>query len=161
MSENDKEESELTKEEREKIKRLRDDWKSRKHTSTLPAWKELQTLGIDLAKLGLQDVDEETSDPMTALAQYYVADRPSCPRWFGEYPRRFDFIKEMIREFKVDGVVAERLTFCDLWGLEQYQVGKDLKEEGIPYLMLEREYLLGGIGQTRTRVQAFLETMGR
>ena len=53
---------ELTEEEKEKIKRLRDDWKSRKHTSTLPAWKELQTLGIDLAKLGLQDADEATKE---------------------------------------------------------------------------------------------------
>jgi len=62
MSENENGEAELTDEEREKIKRLRDDWKQRKHTSTLPAWKELQTLGIDLAKLGLQDVDEETKE---------------------------------------------------------------------------------------------------
>lgn len=53
---------ELSAEEKEKIKRLRDDWKKRKHTSTLPAWKELQTLGIDLAKLGLQDIDEETKE---------------------------------------------------------------------------------------------------
>ncbi len=67
----------------------------------------------------------------------------------------------MIREFKVDGVITERLSFCDLWGLEQFQVGKDLKDEGIPYLMLEREYIMSGIGQLRTRVQAFLETMGR
>jgi hypothetical protein len=55
-------EKDLSAEEKEKIKRLRDDWKKRKHTSTLPAWKELQTLGIDLAKLGLQDVDEETKE---------------------------------------------------------------------------------------------------
>jgi hypothetical protein len=62
MSENENNDSELTAEEREKIKRLRADWKQRKHTSTLPAWKELQTLGIDLAKLGLQDIDEETKE---------------------------------------------------------------------------------------------------
>jgi len=67
MSENEgenkeKKDSNLTEYEKEKIKRLRDDWKKRKHTSTLPAWKELQTLGIDLAKLGLQDVDEETKE---------------------------------------------------------------------------------------------------
>jgi hypothetical protein len=60
--EKDSQEQELSKDEKEKIKRLRDDWKSRKHTSTLPAWKELQTLGIDLAKLGLQDVDDETKE---------------------------------------------------------------------------------------------------
>ena len=55
-------EKDLTAVEKDKIKRLRDDWKKRKHTSTLPAWKELQTLGIDLAKLGLQDIDEETKE---------------------------------------------------------------------------------------------------
>ena len=38
---------------------------------------------------------------------------------------------------------------------------QDRKDEGIPYLMLEREYIMSGIGQLRTRVQAFLETMGR
>ena len=62
MSEDKTNNTELTDEEKEKIKRLREDWKSRKHTSTLPAWKELQTLGIDLAKLGLQDIDEETKE---------------------------------------------------------------------------------------------------
>ena len=62
MSEDSNGKHELTEEEKEKIKRLRDDWKSRKHTSSLPAWKELQTLGIDLAKLGLQDIDEETKE---------------------------------------------------------------------------------------------------
>jgi hypothetical protein len=54
--------SDLTDDEKEKIKKLREDWKSRKHTSTLPAWKELQTLGIDLAKIGMQDVDDETKE---------------------------------------------------------------------------------------------------
>ena len=53
---------ELTEEEKQKIRLLRDDWKSRKHTSTLPAWKEIQTMGIDFAKLGLHDVDSETKE---------------------------------------------------------------------------------------------------
>ena len=53
---------ELTQEEKQKIQLLRNDWKSRKHTSTLPAWKEIQTLGIDLAKLGLKDIDNDTKE---------------------------------------------------------------------------------------------------
>jgi benzoyl-CoA reductase/2-hydroxyglutaryl-CoA dehydratase subunit BcrC/BadD/HgdB len=36
-----------------------------------------------------------------------------------------------------------------------------LRDNGIPVLKLEREYRLGGEGQLRTRVQAFLESMGR
>jgi benzoyl-CoA reductase/2-hydroxyglutaryl-CoA dehydratase subunit BcrC/BadD/HgdB len=36
-----------------------------------------------------------------------------------------------------------------------------LRKEGIPVLKLEREYALGGEGQLRTRIQAFIESMGK
>jgi bzd-type benzoyl-CoA reductase N subunit len=107
-----------------------------------------------------RDVREEGGDPIKALAQYYVADRHSCPRTFGDHERRSEFIREMVREFDVDGVIGERLSFCDQWGFVQYSLENDFEEDGIPYLPLEREYILSGVGQLRTRVQAFLETLG-
>jgi benzoyl-CoA reductase/2-hydroxyglutaryl-CoA dehydratase subunit BcrC/BadD/HgdB len=67
----------------------------------------------------------------------------------------------MIRDFKADGAVFERMMFCETWGFEQYSMTNDFKEWNIPLLCLEREYVLGGVGQLRTRIQAFLETMGR
>ena len=67
----------------------------------------------------------------------------------------------MIRDFKVDGVILERLAFCDLWGFEQFSTQNDFKEWNFPLLILDREYILSGVGQLRTRVQAFLETIGR
>ena len=67
----------------------------------------------------------------------------------------------MVRDFNVDGVILERLAFCDLWGFEQFSIFNDFKKSGIPLLMLDREYTLGAVGQLRTRVQAFLETIGR
>jgi len=108
-----------------------------------------------------KDIDEEASDPITALARYYVADRPHCPRMFGDQLNRSAFVLDMIRDFKVDGVISERLVFCDNWMGEQFMVGEDLKEKSIPYIRLDREYILAGIGQLRTRIQAFLETLGR
>jgi benzoyl-CoA reductase subunit C len=107
------------------------------------------------------DVDEKDDDPLHALAQYYIADRYSCPRMFQDYPRRAALTREMIRDFKVDGIIGERLTFCDIWTIEHYQLGKEFKPEGTPYMQLDREYILGGVGQLRTRIQAFLETIGR
>ena len=107
-----------------------------------------------------KDVTEQPSDPLRALAQYYVADRHSCPRTFGDHERRAAFVRDMVRDFKVDGVIGERLAFCDQWGFAQYSIESDFKEDGIPYLSLEREYVLGGVGQLRTRVQAFLESLG-
>ena len=62
--------------------------------------------------------------------------------------------------YYANGVILERLAFCDLWGFEQFTLSNDFKEWGIPLLMLDREYILSGVGQLRTRVQAFLETIG-
>ncbi len=106
-------------------------------------------------------VDENASDPISALSQYYVADRPTCPRTYGEHDTRTGYVEDMAREFNVDGIIGERLMFCDSWTVEHYMLSQDLKVDGIPFLKLDREYVTGGIGQLRTRVQAFLETMGR
>jgi benzoyl-CoA reductase/2-hydroxyglutaryl-CoA dehydratase subunit BcrC/BadD/HgdB len=108
-----------------------------------------------------EDVDENASDPITALARYYVADRPSCPRMYGDQPKRAGFISNMIRDFKVDGAIGEQLKFCDNWIVEHYMNELDFKESGVPFLKLEREYIVSGVGQLRTRVQAFIETMGK
>lgn len=107
------------------------------------------------------EVDESIRDPAEALARYYVADRPSCPRFYGEHDNRANYVIDMCREFKCDGIIGERLMFCDSWLVEHYMLGQDLKAAGIPMLKLDREYITGGVGQLRTRVQAFLETIGR
>jgi len=107
------------------------------------------------------EVDEKMKDPIAALAKYYIADRPSCPRMFGDQPRRSQLVKDLIKEFKVDGVIGERLVFCDLWAGELYMLDDDLKKVNVPLLHLDREYLTTGAGQLRTRAQAFIESMGR
>ncbi|TEU01900.1 MAG: 2-hydroxyacyl-CoA dehydratase [Dehalococcoidia bacterium] len=107
------------------------------------------------------DVNEGASDPLTALARYYIQDKPACPRMFDTQPQRSKFVRDMVKEFKVDGVIGERMIFCDLWTGENFMLGGDLKEEGIPFLKLDREYIMAGAGQLRTRAQAFLESMGR
>ena len=102
----------------------------------------------------------EESDPYEAIARYQVQQRPTCPRSYGDQPRRRQFLQDMIKDFKVDGVIGERLLFCDPWVVEHYMNDQDLKEAGIPFLKLDREYILSGKGQLRTRVQAFLEMLG-
>ena len=67
----------------------------------------------------------------------------------------------MVKDFSVDGVIGERMLFCDFWCAEHYMNKTDLKEAGIPFIQIDREYILSGKGQLQTRIQAFLETMGR
>jgi benzoyl-CoA reductase subunit C len=107
------------------------------------------------------DVDEKAGDPVEALARYYIQERPSCPRMNGDQPRRAKFLQDLIKEFEVDGVIGERMLFCDFWCTEHYMNNLDFKEAGVPFIQIDREYITSGKGQLRTRVQAFLETMGK
>ncbi len=105
------------------------------------------------------DTSEE-GDPYEAIARYQVQQRPTCPRSYGDQPKRAQYLQDMIKDFKIDGVIGERLLFCDSWVVEHYMNDQDLKEAGVPFLKLDREYILSGKGQLRTRVQAFLEMLG-
>jgi benzoyl-CoA reductase/2-hydroxyglutaryl-CoA dehydratase subunit BcrC/BadD/HgdB len=78
-----------------------------------------------------------------------------------DFDRRLGTIIDNVKEYKVDGVVLEVIKFCDLWGIDAMSLVTALRQMGIPVLKLEREYRLGGEGQLRTRVQAFIESMGK
>ncbi|MEW6034030.1 MAG: 2-hydroxyacyl-CoA dehydratase family protein [Chloroflexota bacterium] len=102
---------------------------------------------------------KEVGDPVENLARSYLK-RPACPRMATEHPSRMEYIKMMVKDFAVDGIILERIRYCDLWGGVSMVLQKELDEAGIPVLVLDREYILSGVGQIRTRVQAFLEMMG-
>jgi benzoyl-CoA reductase subunit C len=99
-------------------------------------------------------------DLLGGLAKSYL-NRPSCPRMSDRVTERADFLREMAERFKVDGVVFQKIRYCDLWGGESIYLEKRLKELNIPLLSIEREYRLSGVGQLKTRIQAFLERIER
>jgi len=105
------------------------------------------------------DLVDEDSEPVAALAARYI-ERISCPRMVN-YPARDEFVKNLVRDFNADGIIVQRLMYCDNWGCEGARTQWEAKKNGVPCMVLEREYVMGAVGQMRTRVQAFLETVGR
>ena len=95
-------------------------------------------------------------DLLMSLARSYI-DRPSCGRMADKVIERAEFMKTLIHEARVDGVVYQRMRYCDLWGGQLFYLRKVLKESNMPLLDIEREYHWGDVGQVRTRTQAFLE----
>jgi bzd-type benzoyl-CoA reductase N subunit len=95
-------------------------------------------------------------DLMLNLAKAYL-NRPSCANMTDRVVERVEFVKQMVGDFKVDGVIFQRIRYCDLWGGQLLYMEHEFKKSDIPLLSLEREYAMGGVGQLRTRVQAFLE----
>ncbi len=105
------------------------------------------------------DLVDEDSEPIPALAKRYI-ERIACPRMIN-YPARDQFIKDLVKEFKADGIIVQRLMNCDNWGCEGARTQWEAKKDGVPCMVLEREYMMGAVGQMRTRVQAFIQTIGR
>jgi benzoyl-CoA reductase/2-hydroxyglutaryl-CoA dehydratase subunit BcrC/BadD/HgdB len=94
--------------------------------------------------------------PMEALARYYISGRPPGARIWpaGE---RFEHIFTMVEQYKVDGVISEILRYDGEYGHDKLFLDKEMKERGIPILELDVEYGESGSGQTKLRVEAFLE----
>ena len=73
---------------------------------------------------------------------------------------RFDYLMELIQEFAVDAVIYFNLKYCHPFLYEAPLFQERLEAEGIPTTFLETGHDLSGIGQLRTRVQAFIEMLG-
>jgi benzoyl-CoA reductase/2-hydroxyglutaryl-CoA dehydratase subunit BcrC/BadD/HgdB len=101
----------------------------------------------------------EEGCPLEALVDYIISGKPAATRVGGTQDARMARVKDLVKEFKADGVISTRLTMCDLWAFEQFMMRKNLEPAGIPLLELEVEYKLEGEGQIRTRVQAFVESI--
>lgn len=103
---------------------------------------------------------EPNGDLMQALADRYLRKRPA-PAFFKMCKEeKFNFLFELIREFKVDGVLWYSLMYRDgynRWGVLFPQA---LEEEiGIPFLKLTSDYDPAEATSMRTRVEAFIETI--
>jgi benzoyl-CoA reductase/2-hydroxyglutaryl-CoA dehydratase subunit BcrC/BadD/HgdB len=109
---------------------------------------------------GFIPIELNGGNPYQTLAEHTFK-KTLCPRMMEDFDRRLNTITDTMQEYKVDGVVIEIIKFCDLWGVDAMPLVTALREKGIPVLKLEREYRLGGEGQLRTRVQAFIESMGK
>lgn len=109
---------------------------------------------------GFKSIEFNGDNPYNILAEHIFA-KTLCPRMMEDFDRRFNTIMDTVKKYKVDGVVIEIIKFCDLWGVDAMPLVTALREKGIPVLKLEREYRLGAEGQLRTRVQAFIESMGK
>lgn len=100
-------------------------------------------------------IDEWIWDDMfQAMAERYL--QPSvCPCFTPNDPR-IGRIKQMIEDFRVEGVVYHVLRGCHIYNVESTRVKQSSEDMGVPMLIIETEYSQEDIEQLRTRVEAFL-----
>jgi len=106
--------------------------------------------------LGL--VEESRVDPILALARRYLL-KPACARMEG-LEARLRSLEELARWCHADAVVYTTVKFCDPFAYDGPLLAERLSLAGIPFLFLENDYRWADEGQLRTRIEAFLETIG-
>jgi benzoyl-CoA reductase/2-hydroxyglutaryl-CoA dehydratase subunit BcrC/BadD/HgdB len=78
---------------------------------------------------------------------------------FTPNPSRLEHIESLFKASNADGVIHYSLQFCTPYMVESYPVEKSLQSKGIPALRIETDYSQEDIGQLKTRVEAFLESL--
>jgi benzoyl-CoA reductase/2-hydroxyglutaryl-CoA dehydratase subunit BcrC/BadD/HgdB len=101
-------------------------------------------------------IDENADNILRAISDRYLSINCSV---MTKNTKRLESTKEMIKKYKVDGVVEVVLTACHTFNIEAFQMGRMVEEMGIPYLKLETDYSTTDIGQIETRIAAFIEML--
>ena len=101
-------------------------------------------------------------DALTQVCRHYVYEG-QCPRQMNMakvYGRK-KYVAEIAKEYNADGIIYNQVKFCDPWAYERLLGSTMLRDDyGYPVLSVDRPYNIGSsIGQMRTRVQAFIESL--
>jgi len=113
-----------------------------------------------------------TTDPLEGLADYYL-NEITCARTFrqaapGETKKdyirdlqsRFGYLKGIIRDWKINGAIMLLVRYCDPFAFEMPSLKDYFDSIGVPSTYIEYDYTVGALAPMRTRVEAFLETIG-
>ena len=104
----------------------------------------------------------DTESALTQVCRHYVHSC-QCPRMMNMekvYGRK-QYVYDLAKEYKADGVIYEQVKFCDPWAYERLSGSVMLRDDfHFPVLSVDRPYnIASSVGQMRTRVQAFVESI--
>lgn len=112
-----------------------------------------------MGERGMSDLVVPTDESFDGLIRALAvrAIRPcSCPT-FADNKQRIYRIRQMIRDYQIEGVVYHVLRGCLVYDFEYKQIEEDLGKLGIPVIRLETDYNEEDIEQLRIRIEAFIE----
>ena len=104
---------------------------------------------------------QDGEDALEAVARHYLK-TSQCPRFMpqDDMRARKQFLADLAKEYKADGIIVESNKFCEYWSYERTIDTIILPRDfGIPVCSIEKEYINGASGQLRTRFQAFVESI--
>ena len=100
-------------------------------------------------------VDTSFDGMIRAMADRYI--KPcTCPV-FADNRQRIFRIRQMIKEYQVQGVIYHVLRGCLSYDYEYLVFEEELESMGIPVIRMESDYNEEDVEQLRIRMEAFIE----
>ncbi|MCR6546505.1 double-cubane-cluster-containing anaerobic reductase [Dehalobacterium formicoaceticum] len=99
-------------------------------------------------------VDENTEDIVSAIADRYL--KIGCSV-MSPNPRRMEMLPELLKEFKIEGVIEVILQTCHPYSVETKTIKELVNDAGLPHMSIETDYSKSDLGQIKTRISAFIE----
>ena len=101
-------------------------------------------------------VDEDAPDILRAISDRYLQINCSV---MSPNTGRIEHMLDMVKKYKVDGIVEVVLQACHTFNIESVLVQRACEEAGVPYMKLETDYSTNDAGQVETRLGAFIEML--
>jgi len=92
------------------------------------------------------------------IADRYLTINCAC---FTPNDERLTDIETIAKRVKADGILHYAIQFCTPYMIEATKVRKVAEKRKIPFLRIETDYSMEDMGQLKTRIEAFLEMMGK
>lgn len=106
------------------------------------------------------DVDTE-GDLLRNIWKAKYLDKPPINIFQPAWKERFEYIKQLIEEYRIDAVIWYQLSFDEIYDMECTCISKWLNEMKMPFLKLESsyEYSREAMGPLSTRIESFVESV--
>jgi benzoyl-CoA reductase/2-hydroxyglutaryl-CoA dehydratase subunit BcrC/BadD/HgdB len=95
---------------------------------------------------------------MEKIADRYMTINCAC---FTPNDERLTDIQHMAKRLRADGLIHYAIQFCTPYMVEAFKVKKVADAAKIPFLRIETDYSMEDMGQLKTRIEAFLEMIGK
>lgn len=106
----------------------------------------------------LDDGFSSIEEGIQKIADRYMDIHCAC---FTPNNERLSDIMDMAKRLKADGIIHYAIQFCTPYMVEAFKAKKVIDNKGIPFIRIETDYSMEDMGQLKTRIEAFLEMIGK
>ncbi|MFZ2798827.1 MAG: double-cubane-cluster-containing anaerobic reductase [Syntrophorhabdus sp.] len=102
-------------------------------------------------------IDEDSGDPIAALAKAYLQIPCSC---MTPNQRRFDALDAMIEQFRPNAFIDIILQACHSYNIESHRIEQHVRSKyHLPFLKIETDFTESDRAMIKTRVEALFESI--